>query len=75
MQSPRIASFNRTSRAGPVEEDEKIHHERTTEEFLEACEALTEVEDRHTFFHNLRGFDGNFILEALYDQGRPVERP
>ena len=28
-----------------------------------------------TFFHNLRGFDGNFILEALYDQGRAVERP
>ena len=63
------------------EEDEEIHHARTIEEFLEACEALTEVEDDErprkviTFFHNLRGFDGNYILEALYDQGRAVERP
>ena len=53
------------------EEDEEIHHARTIEEFLEACEALTEVEDDErprkviTFFHNLRGFDGNFVLEAL----------
>ncbi|CAH3024367.1 unnamed protein product [Porites evermanni] len=23
----------------------------------------------------MRGFDGNFILEALYDQGRAVEKP
>ena len=50
------------------EEDEEIHHARTIEEFLEACEALTEVEDDErprkviTFFHNLRGFDGNFVL-------------
>lgn len=42
---------------------------------------MTEVEDDErprkviTFFHNLRGFDGNFILEALYDQGRAVEKP
>ena len=63
------------------EEDEEIHHARTIEEFLEACEALTEVEDDErprkviTFFHNLRGFDGNFVLEALYDQGRAVENP
>ena len=28
-----------------------------------------------TFFHNMRGFEGNFILEALYDQGRTAERP
>ena len=28
-----------------------------------------------TFFHNMRGFEGNFILEALYDQERTVERP
>ena len=63
------------------EEDEEIHHARTIEEFLEPCEALTEVEDDDrprkviTFFHNLRGFDGNFVLEALYDQGRAVENP
>ena len=63
------------------EEDEEIHHARTIEEFLEACEALTEVEHDErpgkviTFFHNLRGIDGNFVLEALYDQGRAVENP
>ena len=51
------------------------------EEFIEALKALTEVETDArgrkviTFFHNLRGFDGNFILEALYEQGRAVERP
>ena len=28
-----------------------------------------------TFFHNMRGFDGNFILEALYKQGCAVEKP
>ena len=62
-------------------EEDEIHHARTTEEFLEACEAVTEVEDDErprkviTFFHNLRGFDGNFILEALYHQGRAVKRP
>ena len=50
-------------------------------DFLEALEDLTHVEDDErerkviTFFHNLRGFDGNFILETLYDQGRAVERP
>ena len=42
---------------------------------------MTEVEDDVrprkviTFFHNLRGFDGNFLLKALYDQGRAVEKP
>lgn len=51
------------------------------EEFLEFLQALTEVETDArgrkviTFFHNLRGFHGNFILEALYEQGRAVERP
>ena len=63
------------------EEDEGIHYARTIEEFLEACEALTEVEDNDrpikviTFFHTLRGFDGSFVLEALYDQGCAVENP
>lgn len=63
------------------EKDEEITHARTIDEFLEACKAMTEVEDNErprkviTFFHNLRGFDGNFILEALYYQGRAVENP
>ncbi|CAH3136000.1 unnamed protein product, partial [Porites lobata] len=63
------------------EEDEDIHHATTINEFLDACEAMTEVEDDVrprkviTFFHNLRGFDGNFLLKALYDQGRAVEKP
>ena len=63
------------------EEDKDIHHATTINEFLDACEAMTEVEDDVrprkviTFFHNLRGFDGNFLLKALYDQGRAVEKP
>lgn len=36
---------------------------------------MEEGEKAITFFRNLRGFDGNFILEALYDQGRSVENP
>ena len=63
------------------EEDEDIHHATTVNEFLDACDSMTEVEDDErprtviTFFHNLRGFDGNFVLETLYDQGRAVENP
>ena len=63
------------------EEDEDIHHATTLNEFLDACDSMTEVEDDErprtviTFFHNLRGFDGNFVLETLYDQGRAVENP
>lgn len=44
-------------------------------------EALTEMDDDYrprkviTFFHNLTGFDRNFTLEALYDQGRSFESP
>ena len=62
-------------------EDDQIHHADTIEEFLHALEDLTEVEGDErprkviTFFHNMRGFDGNFVLEALYDQGRAVEKP
>ena len=47
------------------EEEEEIHHSSSIEEFLEACDALTEVEGNErkhkviTFFHNLKGFDGN----------------
>lgn len=56
------------------EDGDNIHHTESIDEFLEALEALTEVEDDKrrrkviTFFHNLGGFDGNFILEALYDR-------
>jgi len=44
-------------------------------------EELTEVEGDErerkvvSFFHHMRGFDGNFILETLYGQGRAVEKP
>ena len=63
------------------EDADQVHHSYSMEEFLEALQALTEVETDArgrkviTFFHNLRGFDGNFILEALYEQGRAVESP
>ena len=61
------------------EDGDEVHHSDSIEKFLEALQALTEVESDArgrkviTFFHNLRGFDGNFILEALYKQGRAVE--
>lgn len=63
------------------EDEDEIHHTESMTDFLEVLEDLTHVEDDErerkviTFFHNLRGFDGNFILETLFDQGRAVERP
>ena len=63
------------------EDGDFVHHSDSIDEFLESLQSMTEVEDDErprkviTFFHNMRGFDGNFILEALYDQGRSVERP
>ena len=60
------------------EEDYEIFHSDSIEDFLQALEDLTEVEGDErpckviTFFHNMRGFDGNFIFEALYKQGRAV---
>ena len=64
-----------------TEDDDDIHHAKTIQEFLEAMEKITEVEEDDrprkviTFFHNMRGFDGHFILEALYEQGQAVEKP
>ena len=63
------------------EDGDEIHHTNSVDEFLEALEQPTEVEDDErsrkvtTFFHNMRGFKGNFILEALHDQGRSVQNP
>ena len=62
------------------EEDEKIFHSDSIKDSLQALEDLTEVEGDErpckviTCFHNIHGFDGNFILEALYKQGRAVEK-
>ena len=63
------------------EEDDDIQSADNIDDFLKAIEDLTEVEGDErprkviSFFHNMRGFDGNFILEALYAQGRAVEKP
>ena len=60
------------------EEDDEIFHSDSIEDFLQALEDLTEVEGDErpctviTLFHNMRGFDGNFIFEALYKQGGAV---
>ena len=54
-------------------EEDEIHHSDNIEDFLAALEDLTQVEGDErkrkvvTFFHNMPGFDGNFILEKLYD--------
>ena len=63
------------------EDDHVIHHCNNIEDLLQALKDLTEVEGDErpckviTFFHNMRGFDGNFILEALSGQGWAVEKP
>lgn len=47
------------------------------QQFIEALYELTEVgdydRDVYVIFHNLKGFDGNFIVEELYRRGVPVE--
>ena len=48
-------------------------------QFLQALDALTEQENGDErpliiMFHNLKGFDGMFLIEELYKQQRPVER-
>ena len=54
-----------------AEDEDEIHHTESMTDFLEAFEDLTHVEDDErerkviTFFHNLPGFDGNFILETI----------
>ena len=61
------------------EEDDEIFHTDSIEDSLQALEHLTVVEGderprKVITFHNMRGFDGNFILETLYKQGRAVEK-
>lgn len=61
--------------------EDEIYHSDKIEDLLTALEELTEVEGDErerkvvSFFHSMRWFDGNFILEKLYDQGRAVEKP
>ena len=47
------------------------------EQFIQAMNELTEVGDKQwdlfVIFHNLKGFDCNFIIEELYRQGIKVE--
>ena len=49
------------------------------EQFVHALNNLTDVDnedfqrDLIVIFHNLKGFDGNFIIEKLYRQGMRVE--
>ena len=62
-------------------EEDEIHHSDKIDDFLAALEELTGVEGDErerkvvSFFHNMWGFHGNFILEKLYDQGRAVQKP
>jgi len=62
-------------------EEEEIYRAEKVEDYLEAFEELMVVEDDErerkvvSFFYNLRGFDGNFILQELYNQGKVVEKP
>ena len=65
-----------------TEEEDEVHvveGENLTLQFLNALDDLTEVpnDDRErpiiVVFHNLKGFDGLFIIRELYDQQRPVE--
>ena len=63
-------------------EDTTIHvldGEDCAQQFLHDLDDLTDVPDREdqrtilVVFHNLKGFDGMFILHELYQQQRGVE--
>lgn len=62
-------------------EEEEIYHAENVEDYLEPFEELMMVEDDErerkvvSFSYNLRGIDGNFIQQELYDQGTVVENP
>lgn len=62
-------------------EEEEIYHAENVEDYLEPFEELMMVEDDEregkvvSFSYNLRGIDGNFIQQELYDQGTVVEKP
>ena len=64
-------------------EEESIHvldGEDCTLQFLHDLDDLVDVQDNEqqrkvtVVFHNLKGFDGIFIINKLYDQQRPVEK-
>lgn len=61
-------------------EEEEIYHAENVEDYLEPFEELMMVEDDErerkvvSFSYNLRGIDGNFIQQELYDQGTVVEK-
>lgn len=63
------------------EDPENVSHafsgDTCIEQFIHALNELTEVEDKQrdllVIFHNLKGFDGNYIIEELYSQGIKVE--
>ena len=58
--------------------DYDIRGENCCDEFIEKLDELTEVEGYEkewsviVLFHNLKGFDGVFLLESLYRDMRDV---
>ena len=67
------------------DDPENISHalsgDNCIEQFINKLNDLTEVagkekqRDLLVMFHNLKGFDGNYIIEELYRQGIKVEKP
>ena len=63
------------------EDPENVSHsfngDTCIEQFIHTLNELTAVEDEQrdllVFFHNLKGFDGNYIIEERYRQGMKVE--
>ena len=65
------------------EDPQNVSHvfsgDRCIEQFIHAMNNLTEVEEEEKqrdlimIFHNLKGFDRNFMIEELYRQGIKVE--
>ena len=66
-----------TSENKPDDDSDFFSGERCISQFIGEMFGLTEVGNRErevfVIFHNLKGFDGNFVLEELYQRGVPTQ--
>lgn len=69
--------FDMLLRKDPQNVSHAFNVDTRIKQFIQAMNNLTKVKDKQrdlmVVFHNLKGFDGNFIIEELYRQAIKVE--